>query len=113
MAWSLSRITDSDGAVTISDLAAELGWSHRRLIARYRDAVGLPPKMVSRIVRFERLAALLACDPRTDWADAAAACGFFDQSHLSREVRELADITPTELRALSVNSVQDEASSPV
>ena len=109
VAWSMRRITESNGAATISDLAAELGWSHRRLIARYRDAVGLPPKLVSRIVRFERLAALAASEPVIDWAGAALACGFFDQAHLAREVRELAGITPTELRAQTVNFVQDEA----
>jgi AraC-like DNA-binding protein len=107
--WSLRRITVSGGAATISDLASELGWSHRRLIARYRDAVGLPPKLVARIVRFERLAALLASDPAIDWAGAALRCGFFDQAHLAREVRELAEITPTELRTQTVNSVQDMA----
>ena len=58
-------------------------------------------------MRFERLAALVAADPWADWAGAAVACGYFDQAHLAREVRELADITPTDLRAQAVNSVQD------
>jgi AraC-like DNA-binding protein len=107
VAWSLRRITVSGGAAVIGDLADELGWSHRRLIARYRDVVGLPPKLVARIVRFERLTALLASDPAADWADTATACGYFDQAHLAREVRELADITPTEVRAQTVNSIQD------
>ena len=107
--WCGHRIIESNGAATISELAAELGWSHRRLIARYRDAVGLPPKLVSRIVRFERLAALTASEPVIDWADAALDCGFYDQAHLARDVRELAGITATELRAQTVNFVQDEA----
>jgi AraC-like DNA-binding protein len=105
--WSLRRITTSGGAAAIGELACELGWSHRRLIARYRDFVGLPPKLVARIVRFERLTATLTSDPAADWAQMAVACGYFDQAHLAREVRELADITPTELRAQTVNSVQD------
>ena len=107
VAWSLQRIAASGGAAVIADLADELGWSHRRLIARYRDAVGLPPKRVARIVRFERLSALLATQPSADWAAVALACGYFDQAHLAREVRDLADITPTGLRAQIVNSVQD------
>jgi AraC-like DNA-binding protein len=107
VAWSLRRIQTSAGAATIGDLAGELGWSHRRLIARYRDTVGLPPKLVARIVRFEALTAHLRTNPATEWATAAATCGFFDQPHLAREVRELAGITPTELRAVTVNSVQD------
>jgi AraC-like DNA-binding protein len=106
--WSLDRIVTSGGGAVIGDLAGELGWSHRRLIARYRDAVGLPPKVVARIVRFERLTARLTTDPGIDWAAAATACGYFDQAHLAREVRELAGITPTELRASTVNFVQDD-----
>ena len=98
----------SGGTAVIGDHADELGWSHRRLIARYRDTVGLPPKLVARIVRFERLTARIATNPAIDWATAATACGYFDQAHLAREVRELAGITPTELRATTVNSVQDE-----
>ncbi|MET0900871.1 MAG: helix-turn-helix domain-containing protein [Mycobacterium sp.] len=106
LAWSLDRITA--GASSIGALAVELGWSHRRMIARYRDAVGLPPKTVARIVRFERLTARLADSPAVGWATLAAECGFFDQAHLSREVRDLAGQTPTELRASKVNFVQDE-----
>ena len=106
VAWSMGRITSSGGTAAIGELAADLGWSHRRLIARYRDAVGLPPKLVSRIVRFERASARIRMG--ADLAVAAAECGYFDQAHLAREVRELAGITPTELRAEAVNSVQDE-----
>jgi AraC-like DNA-binding protein len=112
VAWSLGRIVASGGAAVIGDIADELGWSHRRLIARYRDTVGLPPKLVARIVRFERLAAHVGMDPELEWATAADMCGYFDQAHLAREVRELAGITPTELRASTVNSVQDAAALP-
>lgn len=105
VAWSLGRIHSSGGTAAIGELAADLGWSHRRFIARYRDSVGLPPKLVSRIVRFERVTAQLRSGAGP--AVAAAECGYFDQAHLAREVRELAGITPTELRAEAVNSVQD------
>ena len=71
----------------IGDLATALGWSHRRLIARFRDTVGMPPKRVARIARFERLRRLIADDPELDWAYAAMACGYFDQAHLARDVR--------------------------
>jgi AraC-like DNA-binding protein len=108
--WSLRRIVDSGGSTGIGQLAAELGWSHRRLISRYRDGVGLPPKAVARIVRFERLATMLTADPSADWAHLALTCNYFDQAHMAREVRELADITPTELRTQTVNSVQDTGS---
>ena len=112
VAWSLGHIVASGGAAVIGDIADELGWSHRRLIARYRDTVGLPPKLVARIVRFERLTAHVGTNPDIEWASAANMCGYFDQAHLAREVRELAGITPTELRASTVNFVQDDAALP-
>jgi AraC-like DNA-binding protein len=105
VAWALGRL--GRGGVAVGDVARELGWSHRRLIARFRDGVGLAPKAVARILRFERLTALVDSDPQVPWARAAAACGFSDQPHLAREVRELTGLTPTALRSERVNSVQD------
>ena len=112
LAWSLGQLVGSGGGAVVGNLADELGWSHRRLIARFRDGVGLPPKLVARIVRFERVLTLLAADPEVDWASAAATCGYFDQAHLVREVRDLAGVTPTELRAERVNFVQDDVALP-
>lgn len=110
--WSLRRIAAAGGNLAIGELATELGWSHRKLIARYRDAVGLAPKTVARIVRFENLVAAVSRHPESDWSRTASACGFFDQAHLAREVRELAGVTPTALRSELVNSVQDDAALP-
>jgi AraC-like DNA-binding protein len=109
VAWSLQRLAERGGGVAIGELARELGWCHRRLIARFRDAVGLPPKLVARILRFERLTALIDGGGPIAWARAAADLGYFDQAHLAREVRELSGLTPTSLFAERVNSVQDAA----
>ena len=112
VAWSLGRLGRSGGTAPIGELVRELGWSHRRLIARFRDEVGLPPKLVARIVRFERLGRVLAAEAGADMARAAAECGYFDQAHLAREVRDLAGVTPTALRAVGGNSVQDDLALP-
>jgi AraC-like DNA-binding protein len=108
VAWALHTLAGSGGTTPIGWIAGELGWSHRRLISRFRDAVGMAPKRVARIQRFERLSAL-AGRPAMDWAAAAAECGYADQAHLAREVRELAGLTPTDWRAGLVNFVQDAA----
>lgn len=105
VAWAMRTLAASGGTAPIGRLAGELGWSHRRLITRFRDAVGMAPKRVARIQRFERLTTLAAAD--VDWAEAAALCGYADQAHLAREVRDLAGMTPTEWRAGLGNFVQD------
>ena len=44
----------SGGAVPVDALAAEAGWSRRHLGAVFRRELGLPPKVLARLVRFER-----------------------------------------------------------
>ena len=107
-AWALGRIA-GPRPVPVGDVARELGWSHRRLIARFRDEVGMPPKLVGRIARFERAREAIVDDPSADLAAVAARCGYADQAHLSREVAAFAGSSPGRMRAEAVNSVQDPA----
>lgn len=106
--WAWSQLVRSGGRVRVRALAAELGWSPRRLIERFRDHVGLPPKAAARVIRLDRaVAALRSGTPRI--AEVAAACGYADQAHLGRELRELGGITPGQLAGR--NFVQDNAAS--
>jgi AraC-like DNA-binding protein len=93
-AWTL--LERSHGCVTVEALARELRCSRRHLAARFREQVGLPPKTVARVLRFERATGLLcAGDGRPDWARVAAECGYFDQSHFNRDFKAFAGVTPT------------------
>jgi AraC-like DNA-binding protein len=92
-AWE--RLCASDGAVEISALAREVGWSRRHLAERFRTEVGLPPKSVARILRFERVTRTLRANAGGGLADLAYACGYADQAHLNRDFREFAGTTPT------------------
>ncbi|MBX3577020.1 MAG: helix-turn-helix transcriptional regulator [Rhizobiaceae bacterium] len=99
--FAYRRIVESGGRVRVSRLAAETGWSRKHLAARFADQVGLTPKAVARIVRFERAAGLARTGAAGGWADIAAECGFTDQPHLVDEFRALAGLTPTEWIALA------------
>lgn len=95
---ALRAIATSGGRVTISSLAADIGWSRKHLASRFADQVGLSPKAVARIVRFNRASALARTRSTVDWADLALECGYADQSHLVREFHRLSGGTPTSLR---------------
>lgn len=96
--WAWRRLTDTGGRLSIGMLTAELGVSRQYLATRFRDEVGLPPKTLARIVRFERAIGLLGADaPRL--TRIAHDCGYYDQAHLNRDFRELAGSTPTEFLA--------------
>jgi AraC-like DNA-binding protein len=92
--WSWARLRQSGGRASIGELATELGWSHRRLITRFREHIGLAPKTVARVLRFDRAVAALRSPEPTGIAEVAFACGYFDQAHLNRDFRELAGTTP-------------------
>jgi AraC-like DNA-binding protein len=96
-AWA--RLRSSHGAVPIAALAAEVGWSRRHLATRFRDDVGLPPKAVARILRFERVTDALRARGASSLADVAYACGYADQAHLNRDFRAFAGTTPTDFAA--------------
>ncbi|WP_095087430.1 helix-turn-helix domain-containing protein [Mesorhizobium sophorae] len=96
IAWAYDRIITSGGRTRISSIAERLGRSRKHLASGFSDAIGIGPKTLSRIVRFNR-ALGLSRQQTVDWADIAADCGYADQAHLVREFRDLAGETPTAL----------------
>jgi AraC-like DNA-binding protein len=103
--WEL--LATSDGAVPITTLAAETGYSRQHLTRRFRDEFGLSPKRAGRVMRFERARRMLAT-PGATVGQVAARCGYADQSHLTRDVAAFAGCTPTELLVDHVPFVQDQ-----
>jgi len=89
--WAWQRLRATHGRVPIGELAAELGWSRKRIVARFRDEIGLPPKSVARLLRFERARELAGT---MSWGELAFECGFSDQSHLIAEFRRVTGRTP-------------------
>jgi AraC-like DNA-binding protein len=124
-AWQ--RLTSAGGRVPLESLASEAECSHRHLIAQFQTFVGLRPKTVARIVRFNRVVRSLNSSRRRDepagkpyveaqqvrelgevvvrWADIAADCGYADQAHLIKDFRQFSGSTP----ARFLREVLDEA----
>ncbi|MFI9340882.1 helix-turn-helix domain-containing protein [Streptomyces sp. NPDC052773] len=86
------RMVASRGLVRVEPLAAEVGWSRKRLWSRFRSQIGLTPKRAARLVRFDHAVHRLAAGHSA--ALVAAEYGYVDQSHLHREVRAFAGVTP-------------------
>lgn len=86
--------------VRVGDIAKSAGLSQRRLIELFTAAVGLTPKRFGRILRFHRATAL-ARGAAFDWTRIAHECGYYDQAHLIRDFRELAEVTPSDLMRAS------------
>jgi len=115
--WAWRRLVATGGAVPIGQLASEVGWSHKHLLAKFRRQVGLRPKTAARLIRFDGVWRRLDEDRPLDGGRVAAEVGYADQAHLAREFRQFTGTTPTALAAWTtppggdgereVNSVQD------
>jgi AraC-like DNA-binding protein len=92
VAWAWRAIVASRGMVRIEDLAADLGWSRKRLWSRFHSQVGLPPKRAAKLVRFDHAVHGLVAGQ--DAAAVAADGGYTDQSHLHRDVLAFTALTP-------------------
>lgn len=99
-AWQLVRGTA--GAVSVEDLADEVGWSSRHLRERFVTEIGLTPKAAGRVARFDRARRVLQRRGAGDLARLAVDCGYYDQAHLTRDFTAFAGCSP--LRWLATDS---------
>lgn len=90
---AISRIIRAGGQTSVDLLANDLGISGRQLERRFLNEVGLGPKLLCRILRFQQVfRAVESAD--ANWARIAADCGYYDQAHLIRDFRQFAEQTP-------------------
>jgi AraC-like DNA-binding protein len=79
---------------------------------RFNEQIGVTPKTVARVLRFERAVHVLGHRDGASWTDGltqqaggmtwgevALECGYFDQAHMNRDFREFAGASPSELAA--------------
>ncbi|MEV1021203.1 helix-turn-helix domain-containing protein [Streptomyces sp. NPDC050264] len=107
IAHSWRRTLTSQGRVRVDGLAHEVGWSRKRLSARFRSQLGITPKRAARLVRFDHAAHLLAAGHPV--AGVAAESGYVDQSHLHREVKAFAGLTPAAVAVAPWLAIDDVA----
>jgi AraC-like DNA-binding protein len=81
-AWR--QLAASHGRRSIESLAQDAGWSRQYMADRFRAELGVTPKTAARIFRFERACGLLSC-LRQPLAEVAAASGYADQAHMTRD----------------------------
>ena len=99
---AVRRIVNAGGSLGITRLAPTLGVTRQHLARRFAELVGVSPKTFARVVRLgrvvERVRAVPAGTP-ISWSTLAIELGYYDQSHLVDEFREMTGTTPTAWRA--------------
>ena len=110
---AVQRVVATQGMLSVDELAQGLFGGRRKLERTFREHVGLSPKRLARIVRFQSVFQCLeadasvdtsgdtSSDPNTNWVRTAVDCGYYDQSHLNRDFRQFAGLPPTHYTAAS------------
>ncbi|MEU7040798.1 helix-turn-helix domain-containing protein [Streptomyces varsoviensis] len=98
------------GAGTLRGLAAHVALSERRLSTLFRAETGATPKQAARLMRFDHVKAALArataAGDAPDLARTAAACGYYDHSHLVRDFHQYTGVSPSAWLAEECRNIQ-------
>jgi transcriptional regulator GlxA family with amidase domain len=87
----------------VREIADYVALSERHFSRAFRRSLGSSPMAYVGVRRVER-AKLMVASTRTRLTDIALACGFSDQSHLTKSFRRVVGMSPGVWRRTSINS---------
>jgi AraC-like DNA-binding protein len=70
--------------------------SNRSFTRLWNEVVGIQPRRFLQLMRFHSALARIAAGE--DLAVVAAACGYSDQAHMARQIKQIAGLPPSSLR---------------
>lgn len=101
ISFALRDMQTAPTDLRIAQVQSSTGYSPRRFTTLFTNAVGLTPKLYSRISRLRSVVERVARGGEVAWADLASEYGYYDQSHLTRDFREFSGVTPGEYRPVA------------
>lgn len=94
---AVEMISGSLGHMSIDEVAANVSVTRRHLERTFLKAVGVTPKRLARITRFQHaLRVLEESESASPGTRTAVTCGYADQAHFIRDFRDLAGCPPGE-----------------
>lgn len=101
----LGFIHENQGGVNVQELEQN-GFYHRKTLERhFKKMVGLSPKVYAQIYRFKSLVQLIESHPEITWSQLADQAGYYDQSHMSRYVKEYLQVSPNSMVQLDMEMI--------
>ncbi|MEL6248753.1 MAG: helix-turn-helix domain-containing protein [Cyanobacteria bacterium J06627_15] len=103
-------IQASRGTVAIHQVAEDFGCSRRHFERIFLETVGIPAKTFAKIIRFHHAVRLMTGAQQLPLAQIAAELNYTDQSHLTRDFKNLTGVPPTRFDSTHVAFLQDDPS---
>ena len=92
---ALDLIEKSHEELQIKELVSRIGISHKHFLRKFDSMVGLSPKVLGRINRFQKAVYLIEGYKKIQWTQLAYECNYYDQAHFIREFKSFSGMNPT------------------
>lgn len=102
--FALSQIIASGGSIPLKDLQQQLQLTERSFERRFKQGVGISPKLFSRICRFQNSLKQLKSNNYSKLSDIAFEHDYADQSHYIRAFKEFAGFSPYQYQKKSTEA---------
>lgn len=91
---AVSRILTSNGGISLKDLQGELLLTEKSFERKFKEYVGIPPKLFSRICRYQASLQQLKNNDYNKLSDIAYENDYADQAHFIRSFKEFTGCSP-------------------
>ncbi|MBA4145402.1 MAG: AraC family transcriptional regulator, partial [Cytophaga sp.] len=78
----------------LTAMANEVGLGFKQFERKFKERMGVMPKLFSRIHRFDQAFCLKNLNPEMDWLTIAIQCGYYDYQHLVRDYKMFTSMSP-------------------
>jgi len=109
MRYAVSQIVQSKGAISVKELREQLFLTERSFERRFKQWVGISPKLFARICQFQASLAQLRNHHFDKLSDIAFELAYADHSHYIRAFREFAGFSPNQYQQRSSEVVENLA----
>lgn len=91
-----NRIVNKSEPVKIEYLSRELNLGRRHLERKFSKEVGMTPKTLVKIIRFQNVFRILQQKAPSSLTELTYEAGYYDQSHFTRDFKAFSGLTPKE-----------------
>jgi len=98
--YCIQRIKSTRGGVSVKELEIETGYSSRWLNKKFEDKIGISPKTLSAITRFQFVFQALANNPQMILQNKEYYHLYYDQSHFIKEFKRFTGMPPKQFESM-------------